>query len=142
MSCTILAYDITSFTLPHNTDLAGLMRQRSWGGARYLFVLVDEFSRKSWVILLKQKSDVGARLKEWKVLVENKSGELMVKFRTDNGGEFYSNSLSDWLKLKEVKHETTLPRTPQSSGVAKRMNRTLQERARSMMFHVGLGGGC
>ena len=31
----------------------------------------------------------------------------MVKFKTDNGGEFCSNSLSDLLKLKEVKHETT-----------------------------------
>ena len=56
-------------------DLAGLMRQQPWGGARYLFVLVDEFSRKSWVILLKQKSDVEARLKAWKALVENESGE-------------------------------------------------------------------
>ena len=124
-----------------HADLAGPMRQESWGGARYLFVLVDDFSRKSWVILLKQKSDVEARLKEWKALVENESGESMVKFRTDNGGEFCSKSLSDWLKLKGVKHETTPPRTPQSNGVAERMNRTLQERARSMMHHAGLGGG-
>ena len=102
------------------------MRQQSWGGARYLFVLVDDFSRKSWVILLKQKSDVEARLKEWKALVENESGESMVKFRTDNGGEFCSNSLSGWLKLKGVKHQTTPPRTPQSNGVAERMNRTLR----------------
>ena len=55
-------------------------------------------------------------------LPENESGESMVKFRTDNGGEFCSNSLSGWLKLKGVKHKTTPPRTPQSNGVAERMN--------------------
>ena len=45
------------------------------------------------MILLNHKSDVEARLKEWKVLAENGSGQLMVKFGTDNGGEFCSNSL-------------------------------------------------
>ena len=78
---------------------------------------------------------------EWKALVENESGESMVKFRTDNGGDFCSNSLSDWLKLKGVKHKTTPPRTLHSNEVAERMNRTLWERARSMIFHAGLGGG-
>ena len=69
-----------------HADLAGPMRHQSWGGARNLFVIVDDFSRKSWVILLKQKSDVEARLKEWKILVENESRESMVKFRTDMWG--------------------------------------------------------
>lgn len=31
---------------------------------------MDDFSRKSWVILLRQKSDVEAKLEEWKALVE------------------------------------------------------------------------
>ena len=79
------------------------------------------------MILVKQKSDVEARQKKWKALVENESGESMVKFRTDNGGEFYRNSMSGWLKLKGVQHETTSPRTLQSNGVAERMNRALQE---------------
>ena len=34
--------------------------------------------------------------------------------------------------------EKTIPRTPQQNGVAKRMNRTLNEHARSMRLHVGL----
>ena len=124
-----------------HADLAGPLRVQSWGGARFLFVLVDDFSRKSWVILLKQKSDVDARLKEWKALVENESGEKLGKFRTDNGGEFCGVALSTWLREKGVKHETTPPSSPQSNGVAERMNRTLQDRARSMMLHAGLGGG-
>ena len=52
-----------------HADLAGPTRQQPWGGARYLFVLADDFSRESWMILLKQMSDVEARLKEWKTEV-------------------------------------------------------------------------
>ncbi|KAE8654176.1 E3 ubiquitin protein ligase upl2, putative isoform 2 [Hibiscus syriacus] len=37
-----------------------------------------------------------------------------------------------------IKMETTVPKTPQHNGVAERMNRTLNERARSMRIHAGL----
>ena len=86
-------------------------------------------------MLLKNKAEAGDRLKEWKALVEY--GRL----RTDNGGEFTSVALCTWLKEKGVGQEFTLPTTPQANGVAERMNRTLQEMARSMMQDTGLGGG-
>uniref|UniRef100_A0A2N9GIS0 Retrovirus-related Pol polyprotein from transposon TNT 1-94 n=1 Tax=Fagus sylvatica TaxID=28930 RepID=A0A2N9GIS0_FAGSY len=37
-----------------------------------------------------------------------------------------------------IRMEKTIPRTPQQNGVAERMNRTLNERARSMRLHAGL----
>ena len=33
--------------------------------------------------------------------------------------------------------EKTIPETPQQNGVAERMNRTINERARSMRLHFG-----
>ena len=102
---------------------------------------MDDFSRKSWVILLKNKGEAGDRLKEWKALVENERGLKLGRLRTDNGGEFTSIALRTWLKEKGVSQEFTPPRTPQANGVAERMNRTLQEMARSMMQDTGLGGG-
>ena len=48
------------------------------GWSTVYFVLIDDFSRKSWVVLLKNKNDVESRLKEWKALVENESGEKML----------------------------------------------------------------
>ena len=38
---------------------------------------------------------------------EAESGEKLLRFRTDNGGEFKSNSLMVWLKLEEVKRNFT-----------------------------------
>ena len=45
---------------------------------------MDAFFQKSWVILLKQKPDVEAKLKEWMAVVETESGEKMGKFKSNN----------------------------------------------------------
>ncbi|KAE8686265.1 hypothetical protein F3Y22_tig00111070pilonHSYRG00067 [Hibiscus syriacus] len=45
---------------------------------------------------------------------------------------------SDFCANNGIKMETTVPMTPQHNGVAERMNRTLNERARSMRIHAGL----
>ena len=63
-----------------------------------MFVLVDDFSKKSWVMLLKNKAEARDRLKEWKALVENERGLKLGRLRTDNGGEFTSVALCTWLK--------------------------------------------
>ena len=63
-----------------------------------------------------------ARLREWKAQVEVECRKNLVRIRIDNGEEFKSNSLMVCLKLKGVKQEFTPPRSPQSNGVAERMN--------------------
>ena len=45
------------------------------------------------------------------------------------------------LTSKGIRHELTIPHTPQKIGVAERMNRTLQESARAMLTHAGLPNG-
>ena len=120
-------------------DLAGPIRVQSWGGSKFMFVPV-RLRQKSWVMLLKNKAEAGDRLKEWKALVENERGLKLGRLRTDNGGEFTSAALCTWLKEKGVNQEFTPSRTPQANGVAKRMNRTLQKMARSMMQSTGFGG--
>ena len=106
-----------------------------------MFVLVDDYSTKSWVMLLKNKAEAEDRLEEWKALMENERGLKLGRLRTYNGGEFTGAALRIWLKEKGVNREFTPPRTPQANGVAERMNRTLQEMARSMMHATRLGEG-
>ena len=55
--------------------------------------------------------------------------------RSDNGGEYISSEFESYLKLKGIRHELTVPHTPEQNGVAERMNRTLMESARSMIAH-------
>ena len=49
-----------------------------------------------------------------------------------------SGEFKTYLKSKGIRHELTVPHTPEQNGVAERMNRTLMESPRSMIAHVGL----
>lgn len=57
---------------------------------------------------------------------------------TDNGREYLSPEFQDYLKIKGIKHELTVPYSPRQNGVAERMNKTLVESARSMIAHARL----
>eukprot|EP00253_Pinus_taeda_P027966 PITA_27966 len=54
-----------------HTDLCGPMRTQSIGGNCYFLTFIDDYSRKTWVYFLKQKSETFARFKEFKALAEN-----------------------------------------------------------------------
>ncbi|KAE8703438.1 cytochrome P450 71A9-like [Hibiscus syriacus] len=76
--------------------------------------------------------------KQKKAMVENETGLKVKQLRSDNGGEYIHRRFRDFYANNGNKIETTVPITPQQNGVAERMNRTLNERARSMRIHVGL----
>ena len=58
--------------------------------------------------------------------------------RSENGGEYCSNAFKEYCAENEIRMEKTILGTPQQNGVVERMNRTLNERARSMRIHAGL----
>ena len=59
--------------------------------------------------------------------------------RTDKCGEFCSKEFEEFCKKCGISWQNTTPYTPQQNGVAERMNKTLMERARSMLSGAGLG---
>ena len=64
---------------------------------------------------------------------------LKVKcLRSNNGGEYIDRGCSEYCAAQGIRIEKTIPRTPQQNGVAECINRTLNERARSMRLHAGL----
>ena len=104
-------------------------------------VLVDEHNRKSWVEILRSKDDAAPRLKQWIAIWERQAGKPVKNLRSDRGGEFIDGDLQKWLKNRGIRHETTPPNTPQGNAITERMNRTLQDRARSMLLHMQLPPG-
>ncbi|RVW64114.1 Retrovirus-related Pol polyprotein from transposon TNT 1-94 [Vitis vinifera] len=57
--------------------------------------------------------------------------------RSDNGGEYIDGGFSEYCAAQGIRMEKTIPGTPQQNGVAKRMNRTLNERARTYLINRG-----
>ena len=94
---------------------------------------IDDKTRYVWVYVLKCKDQVFKRFLEWKAFAEKSTGRKLKVLRTDNGGEYTSAQFKTYLKREGVRHEVTVPKTPQQNGVAERINRTLIEGVRSML---------
>ena len=121
-----------------HSDVCGPMSVDSLGGHQYFVTFIDDYSRSCAVYLLKQKSEVFQKFKEFEAAVTNASGNSIGALRSDNGGEYLSTEFVEYLKTKGIRHELTVPNTPEQNGVSERMNRTLLESARSMLSHAGL----
>ena len=66
--------------------------------------------------------------------ITNEAQLTIGTIRTDNGGEYSSHAFETLLQENGIKHQTTIPYNPQQNGVAERMNQTLLNMVRSMMF--------
>jgi hypothetical protein len=121
-----------------HSDVCGKMSTQSLGGCQYFLTLIDDMTRYTWVYVLKHKHEVFNKFVEWKAMAENSTGQKLKVLRTDNGGEYTSREFSRFLTAEGVKHELTVPKTPQQNGVAERMNRTIVETARCMLAEAKL----
>ena len=70
--------------------------------------------------------------------MENFTSWKVKTFRTDNGAEFTSKRLRSHLKVCDIRHELTIPKTPEQNGVAERLNCTLMEITRSKLLDAKL----
>lgn len=121
-----------------HSDVCGPMQTASFGGARYFVTLIDDYSRCVKVYCIRSKDQVFEKFREFEALVTNETGQKIKTLRTDGGGEYTSAKFENFLKQKGIWHEICAPYSPQQNGVAERMNRTLVESARSMIFNAGL----
>ena len=69
-------------------------------------------------------------------MVENETGLRVRAIRTDNGGEYTSQQFNEFCADKGIMHQFTNPYTPEQNGISERLNRTLIESARSMLYHA------
>ena len=63
-----------------------------------MFLLFDDFSRKTWFYFKKNKDEVFSKFKEFKALIENHTEKKIKSIRSDNGREFTSNKFKEQYK--------------------------------------------
>ena len=119
-------------------DLFGPTQVASLGGMRYCLVIVDDFSRYSWVYFLALKSETFQIFRGFVQKVENENSLKVIKIRSDHGGEFINVDFENFCFENGYSHNFSAPRTPQQNGVVERKNRTLQEMARTMISEYPL----
>ncbi|WVZ11959.1 hypothetical protein V8G54_016489 [Vigna mungo] len=121
-----------------HADLWGPAKTLTHGGGAYFLSIIDDFSRRVWIYVLKNKSETFQKFKEWHTQIENQLGCRLKCLRTDNGLEFVSEEFNGFCKEKGIRRHRTVVGTPQQNGLAERMNRTILERVRCMLLGSGL----
>ena len=104
-------------------------------------LVIDDYSRLTWVAFLKEKSEAFAKFKIFKALTENQTGRKVKAIKSDRGGEFSSKQFKDFCDEHGIKKEYMIAVTPQQNGVVERHNRTVQQMARSMMKEKNISQG-
>ena len=119
------------------SDVCGPMKVSTLGGCVYFVSFIDDYSRKLWTYAIKTKDQVFDCFKLFHKTVERETGKTLKCIRTDNGGE-YIGKFDSYCKDNGIRHERSVPKSPQLNGVAERMNRTLIEKIRCMLSHANL----
>nr|GEY43146.1 hypothetical protein [Tanacetum cinerariifolium] len=114
-------------------DLCGPMRVQSINGKKYILVIVDDYSRFSWVTFLRSKDETLEFV--IKFLTQIQVGlNITVRFIcTENGTEFVNKVMTEFYEKVGIFHQKFVPRT-QQNGVVKKQNRTHVEAARTMLI--------
>lgn len=121
-----------------HSDMCGPMESTSYGGKRYFISFIDDHTRMVHVYFTKDKLSIFDIFKDYKNKVENQLDCKIKTIRTDNGKEYCNSNFERFLANCGITHQTSNPYSPQQSGVAERMNRTLVEKARCMMYNADL----
>lgn len=108
-----------------HSDLCGPITPASNNNKRYILTFTDDFSRKTWVYFLHEKSETFTTFKNYKICVEKEIGGYITCLRTDRGGEFTSSEFAEFCQSHGISRQLTAAYTPQQNGVSERKNRTI-----------------
>ncbi|GJU02534.1 zinc finger, CCHC-type containing protein [Tanacetum coccineum] len=92
-------------------DLCGPITPPTPSGKKYIFLLVDDYSRYMWAYFLSTKDQAFDTFKEFKKSTENELKTTLKMLRTDRGGEFTSNEFTQYCKENGIARQLTAPAT-------------------------------
>ena len=110
---------------------------RTLKGNEYFGQIVDNATRKAWVIPAKSRSDLVRLLRVWKVKVERQTGLQIGAIRIDNATEFKS-LLKEWSDEYGLSYQPTVPYKSNQNGIAERTIQRTESDARAMLADARL----
>ncbi|GJV92943.1 retrovirus-related pol polyprotein from transposon TNT 1-94 [Tanacetum coccineum] len=103
-------------------DLCGPMRVASINGKRYILVIVDDYSRFTWVGFLRTKDEAPEAIIKCIKNIQVLLNATVHNVQTDNGTEFVNQTLREFYENVGISHQTSVVRTPQQNDVVERRN--------------------
>nr|GEX83434.1 putative ribonuclease H-like domain-containing protein [Tanacetum cinerariifolium] len=114
-------------------DLFGPTSIMSINHKKYCLVVIDDFSRFTWVFFLATKDETSKVLKPFITAIENQINKNVKVIRCDNRTKLKNKDFDKLYGIKGIKREYSNAITLQQNGVIERKNMTLIDAARTML---------
>ena len=118
-----------------HTDVWDPSRSTSTLGFRYFVTFIDDYSRCTWLFLMKTRVELFSIFQKFHAEIRTQFNTSIRILRSDNAKEYFSMSFSSFMSSHGILHQSSCAYTPQQNGVAERKNRHLVETARTLLLH-------
>lgn len=112
-------------------DIWGPFSKASIHGHKYFLTILYDYSRYTWIVLLKSKSEVKIQVQNFVALVENQFETTVKCIQFNNGPEFLQK---DFFSSKGIIHQTSFVYTPQQNGRVEHKQQHILNVATTPMF--------
>ena len=119
-------------------DLMGLARVQRLGGKKYILIVVDDFTRYTWVVLLRDKAEAPKNMIQLCKKLQVEKGTMIARIRSDHGREFEYTKLATFYNDQGTHQEFSSPKTPQQNEIVEWKNRVVQKMAWVMLHNKNL----
>ncbi|KAI3672653.1 hypothetical protein L6452_38750 [Arctium lappa] len=119
-------------------DLCGPMRTVSINEKKYLLVIIDDYSRYTWLEFLRNKSNAPELIIAFIKRIQVRLQLPVQTLHSDNGMEFKNYTLQSYLISVGISHYFSAAYTPRQNGIVEQKNSTLVEAARTMLAYADL----
>lgn len=119
-------------------DVWGNFSTPTYDGQKYFPILIDDYSRYTWIYLLTCKSECFTVFTKFYAMISTQFQTSIKTVRTDNGREFFSSNMKSFLELKGIKYYPSCSHTPQQIGVVERKHQHILNVFRSLQMQSSL----
>ncbi|CAI7820601.1 unnamed protein product [Closterium sp. NIES-53] len=110
-----------------------------FNGEKYVIPFTEASTRYIWTGKMTNRFLAFTAFRTWLPLAERESDTKLKYFQCDGAGEYGSLEFTTYLQERGIRRLFSLPHAHQQSGVAERLNWTLQEKMRALLAQSQLG---
>ncbi|GKF17130.1 retrovirus-related pol polyprotein from transposon TNT 1-94 [Tanacetum coccineum] len=93
-------------------DLCGPMHVASVNGKKYILVIVDDYSRFTWVKCLSSKDEAPNFIIKFLKMIQVQLKVPVRRIKTNNGTTFVNQALREYYEKVDISHETSVAHSP------------------------------
>ena len=88
-------------------------------------MVVDDFTRYTWVVLLKDKTEASEKMIHLCKKLQVEKDTVIARIISDHGREFENTKLATFCNDQGTHQEFSSPKTPRQNGIVERKNRVV-----------------